>query len=593
VSDGEARSKLGSIAISPDGKTIVSGDEDGTVRLWDREGKPIGKPSVDIKKKAAVTSVAISSDKTRIVSGDRDGTVRLRDRDGKLVGQTFTKQNDAVQCVGISSDGRRIVSGYQDGGVRAWDGGKQLIGERSVDTLKASSVTSVAISSDGTIVYGGEDGSVRRLLDRGAKPAILLKAVDSRTRVFAKVAITSIAIGPSGLAIAAGREDGTVWLWVFAPDVEPSSPRPITLRGHNKPVTSVAFDDAGQFIVSGSADGAVRLWDREGNAVLERTYHGDEGDVTDDITVVAFNADPKAFGIVKVSRNEGRVWSWRIGSPDTWLPEACKRVRDHPVFADFTNNVAQSIAAELGLEIVELAGDTCLKHGGWNSDEKAAFLVRQGQALAIRAEGEDVRNAVAKFREARELDPNTALDRGPEAKDQDPERVARRLAARTKVDEGARLALQGEEESAIAAYKEALNLDPDVDLDPDTPAHDQDPEALVRPDKLARREPAEEHQLRSLDSDRPVLIHFFNYTDGDCRLMWLDYKGDRIEYRTLRAGTDFYQPTFATHPWVVLGAEDQAIGIYVAGKSKKLALVEIRTQNGKQTTGGPECGVNG
>jgi redox-sensitive bicupin YhaK (pirin superfamily) len=32
------------VAFSPDGETLVSGGSDGTVRLWTRQGKPIGEP---------------------------------------------------------------------------------------------------------------------------------------------------------------------------------------------------------------------------------------------------------------------------------------------------------------------------------------------------------------------------------------------------------------------------------------------------------------------------------------------------------------------------------------------------------------------
>ncbi|MGH1396521.1 MAG: WD40 repeat domain-containing protein, partial [Trichormus sp.] len=64
-----------SVAMSQDGQTIVSGGEDGTVRLWNLQGLPLAEPFRGHED--WVLSVAISSDGKTIVSGAKDGTVRL------------------------------------------------------------------------------------------------------------------------------------------------------------------------------------------------------------------------------------------------------------------------------------------------------------------------------------------------------------------------------------------------------------------------------------------------------------------------------------------------------------------------------------
>jgi tetratricopeptide (TPR) repeat protein len=64
-----------SVAWSPDGKTIVSGGDDGTLRLWDTSGKAIGQPFKGHER--SVMSVAWSPDGKTIVSGGDDGTLRL------------------------------------------------------------------------------------------------------------------------------------------------------------------------------------------------------------------------------------------------------------------------------------------------------------------------------------------------------------------------------------------------------------------------------------------------------------------------------------------------------------------------------------
>ncbi|NEQ53250.1 MAG: hypothetical protein F6K11_24455, partial [Leptolyngbya sp. SIO3F4] len=109
---------VNSVAISGDGTTIVSGSSDQTVRLWDRNGTPIGKPFK--AHEDDVRSVAISVDGTTIVSGSSDQTVRLWDRDGTPIGQPFKGHEADVRSVAISSDGNTIVSGSSDQTVRLW-----------------------------------------------------------------------------------------------------------------------------------------------------------------------------------------------------------------------------------------------------------------------------------------------------------------------------------------------------------------------------------------------------------------------------------------------------------------------------------------
>jgi len=65
-----------SVAFSADGKLIVSGSLDTTVRLWDAAtGQPIGQPLTGHTE--TVTGVAFSPDGQRIVSGSADSTLHL------------------------------------------------------------------------------------------------------------------------------------------------------------------------------------------------------------------------------------------------------------------------------------------------------------------------------------------------------------------------------------------------------------------------------------------------------------------------------------------------------------------------------------
>ncbi len=94
----------------------------------------------------SVTAIALSADGRFLVSGSMDQTLKVWDAGNAIVLRTLYGHEKAVLAVAVSPDGRWIVSGGDDATVRLWDA---LTGEARVLGNHTSSVKELAFSVDG------------------------------------------------------------------------------------------------------------------------------------------------------------------------------------------------------------------------------------------------------------------------------------------------------------------------------------------------------------------------------------------------------------------------------------------------------------
>ena len=108
-----------SVAFDPQGRRIVSGSDDKTMRVWDAA---TGAELLCLRgHKWSVMSVAFDFQGRRIVSGLGDKTVRIWDAATGAELHRLGGHAGWVVSVAFDPQGRRIVSGSGDGMVRVWD----------------------------------------------------------------------------------------------------------------------------------------------------------------------------------------------------------------------------------------------------------------------------------------------------------------------------------------------------------------------------------------------------------------------------------------------------------------------------------------
>jgi WD40 repeat protein len=123
-------------SISSDGRWIISGLLDSTVRMSNVEtGTTIGELWRG-HFKGPVTSVAISPDDKYIVAGSRDGTICIWDATTRQTVGGLSRCNGTVNSVVFTPDGRRVVSRHSDNTIRVWQTFAQLADE-TTDIVEA------------------------------------------------------------------------------------------------------------------------------------------------------------------------------------------------------------------------------------------------------------------------------------------------------------------------------------------------------------------------------------------------------------------------------------------------------------------------
>jgi WD40 repeat protein len=106
------------VAVSRNGKFVVSGSEDDTVKLWDAAR---GRLKATFKGHVGeVTAVAISGDGKLVVSGSGDRAVKLWDPAQGKAKATLQGHPGKVTSVAISGEGKLLVSGG-DQAVTLWE----------------------------------------------------------------------------------------------------------------------------------------------------------------------------------------------------------------------------------------------------------------------------------------------------------------------------------------------------------------------------------------------------------------------------------------------------------------------------------------
>jgi len=143
-------------ALSPDGQTFVIGGKEGKLELWNTHHS--GPPTLLEGHKGRIWSVAFSPDGKWIASASWDGTIGLWQPNGRNI-RFLRGHNGAVKDVAFSRDGRTLASSGDDATIKLWN----LASMQEAATLHGHDgpVSSVAFSPNGNYLASAGGWTVR------------------------------------------------------------------------------------------------------------------------------------------------------------------------------------------------------------------------------------------------------------------------------------------------------------------------------------------------------------------------------------------------------------------------------------------------
>ena len=233
------------LAINPLGDIIASSSTDQTVRLWTNAVG--GKNKILKCHPSPIRSVDFSSDGKLLMTGSNDKTIKIFELypKHKFI-SSYKGHSNWVRCARFSPDNRLIGSCGDDNAVIIFDVEQKTVKYRFLD--HSSNVNSCRFSPDGTIISSaGNDGKIKLFDIRMGR---LIQHYDAHNDK-----INCISYHQSGNYIISGSDDSTIKIW----DLKMGQIL-YTVHGHRGKVKSVNFNIDGDYFCSGGEDSILMVW---------------------------------------------------------------------------------------------------------------------------------------------------------------------------------------------------------------------------------------------------------------------------------------------------------------------------------------------
>ena len=298
------------LAYLPNGRRVVTGSGDRTVKVWDLENGE--QEGTSMEHERGIFGLAVTRDGTKIISSDYDGKIKVWNVETHKLVKEWSYPSYPGSCprIAISPDDRLIAVANEILAIYCMEGNLRKVNHINHSIEAGNRVQFMCFSPDGTKLACSTLDDIR------------VYDVNDGTLVLGPLRghqhwIWGVLWSHDGSRLFSGSDDKTIRCWNTHTGEQIGHP----WTGHTSYIRSLSLSPDGSILASASLDHTVRFWDATTGKPI--------GQYDNTVSPVCFS--PCGDSVASAG-SDGKIYFWRVPRLNSITHQAITSPRCTSVF---------------------------------------------------------------------------------------------------------------------------------------------------------------------------------------------------------------------------------------------------------------------